>query len=177
MPVTLVEKYNPEWPKWFEKIKAFLGEKVAKACLRIEHIGSTAIPGMIAKPVIDIIIVIEPKRWEEIKSLLEELGYYYRGNLGIKDREVFRLTDETILPIHHLYVCPTHSQALKEEIAFCEYIRSHKKDRECLSALKWSLCEKFNNDRQAYMDGKDTTVKEITKKALEYQRKSRIHNK
>jgi GrpB-like predicted nucleotidyltransferase (UPF0157 family) len=177
MPITLVEKYNPEWPQWFEKIKAFLGEKVAKTCLRIEHIGSTAIPGMIAKPVIDIIIVIEPKRWEKIKSLLEELGYYYRGNLGIKDREVFRLTDETILPLHHLYVCLMHSTALKEEIAFRDYMRSHKKDRERLNALKWSLCEKFNNDRQVYMDGKDAMVKEITRKALEYQHKSRIRNK
>jgi len=58
--VTLVEKYNPEWPEWFEEIKAFLGDKIAKTCIRIEHVGSTSIPGMIAKPIIDLIIVIEP---------------------------------------------------------------------------------------------------------------------
>ena len=168
MAVTLVEKYNSKWPEWFEQIKAFLGKKVAKASLRIEHIGSIAIPGMIAKPIIDIIIVIKAERWGEIKGILEGLGYYYRGNLGIEDREVFRLNDESILPLHHLYVCPKNSQALKEEVAFRDYLKTHKKDRENLSTLKWSLCEKFNNDRQAYMDGKDAMVKDITKKSIEY---------
>jgi GrpB-like predicted nucleotidyltransferase (UPF0157 family) len=177
MPVTLVEKYNTKWSLWFEEIKAFLGERVSKACLRIEHIGSTAIPGMIAKPIIDLILVIEPERWEDIKALLEGLGYYYRGNLGIADRDVFRLTDESILPLHHLYICPKHSQALKEEVAFCNYMRTHKKDRERLNAFKWELAEKFNNDRQAYMDGKDAMIKEITKKALGYQQKLYNQNK
>ena len=89
---------------------------------------------------------------------------------GIEDREVFRLNDESILPLHHLYVCPKVSQALKDEIAFRDYMRTHKKDRERLNALKWLLCEKHNNDRQLYMDGKDAMVKEITKKALEYKK-------
>ena len=128
--------------------------------------GSTSIPGMIAKPIIDLILVIEPERWEEMKSLLEERGYYYRGDQGIKDREVFRLADETILPAHHLYVCPKHSLEIKKETAFRDYMKTHKKDRERLSKLKWSLAEKFNNDRQLYIDGKDAMVKEITKKAL-----------
>jgi GrpB-like predicted nucleotidyltransferase (UPF0157 family) len=168
MPITLVEKYNPEWPKWFEEIKLFLGRKIAKVCLRIEHVGSTAIPGMTAKPIIDIIIVIESERWEEMKSLLEERGYYYRGDQGIKDREVFRLNDESILPWHHLYVCPKHSFEIKKETAFRDYLKKHKADRERLGALKWSLSEKFNNDRIPYMDGKDALCKEITQKALEY---------
>lgn len=168
MTVTLVEKYNPVWPKWFETIKAFLGEGVAKASLRIEHLGSTSIPGMIAKPIIDIIIVIEPERWEEMKSLLEVLGYYYRGNQGIEQREVFRLNDESILPLHHLYVCPKDSPELKKETVFRDYLRTHKSDRERLGALKWSLCKQFNNDRQSYMDGKDAMVKEITAKAFKY---------
>ncbi|OGN97033.1 MAG: hypothetical protein A2Y89_03960 [Chloroflexi bacterium RBG_13_51_18] len=169
MNVTLVEKYNPEWPKWFQEIKAFLGEKIAKACIHIEHVGSTSILGMIAKPIIDIIIVIEPERWEEIKSLLEERGYYHEGDKGIKEREAFDLSDETVkqsLPAHHLYVCLRHSQALKEQTAFREYLKKNQADAKRLSALKWSLAEKFNNDRQLYIDGKDAMVKEITEKAL-----------
>jgi GrpB-like predicted nucleotidyltransferase (UPF0157 family) len=168
--VSLVEKYNPEWPKWFEEIKAYLGVKIAKACIRIEHVGSTAIPGMIAKPIIDIIIVIEAERWEKMKSLLEERGYYHRGNQGIEDREVFRLIDETPLPLHHLYVCPKHSYEIKKETAFRDYMKTHKKDRERLSKHKRELAEKFNNDRQLYIDGKDAMVKEITEKALKYSK-------
>jgi GrpB-like predicted nucleotidyltransferase (UPF0157 family) len=172
MAVTLIQKYNPEWPKQFEEIKAFLGKKIAKACLRIEHVGSTSIPGMTAKPIIDMIIVIEPERWEEMKSRLEERGYYYRGDQGIKDREVFRLSDETILPLHHLYVCPKDSIELKKETAFCDYLKRHKADLKKLSALKWSLAEKFNNDREVYMAGKAALCREITEKALEYSSKN-----
>jgi GrpB-like predicted nucleotidyltransferase (UPF0157 family) len=170
MVVTLVEKYNPEWPKWFEEIKVFLGEKVAKACRRIEHVGSTAIPGMTAKPIIDLILVIESERWEEIKSLLEEMGYYYRGNQGIEDREVFRLKDESILPVHHLYVCPKDSPELLKETAFRDYLKKNKKEAKRLSELKWALAEELNNDREAYMDGKSALCQEITEKALKYNK-------
>jgi len=171
MNVTLVEKYNPEWPRWFEDIKAFLGSEIAKTCLRIEHVGSTSIPGMIAKPIIDINIVIEPGDWVLVKSLTEERGYYDRGDLGIKDREAFDLSDETLrksLPAHHLYVTPKHSEELKRQTAFRDYLKTHKADRERLGALKWALAEKYDNDKYPYMEGKDAMVKEITRKALEW---------
>jgi GrpB-like predicted nucleotidyltransferase (UPF0157 family) len=173
MAVTLVEKYNPAWPVWFEEIKAFLGEKVSQACIRIEHIGSTSIPGMIAKPIIDIIIVIEPERWEEIKSLLEEMGYHYQGTQGILEREVFRLNEDAVKrppPFHHLYVCPEHSLELKKETSFWDYLKKNKTDGERLSALKWELAEKFDNDKYPYMEGKDALCKEITEKALKESR-------
>ena len=173
MTVTLVQKYNPEWPKWFEAIKAFLGKKIANACLRIEHVGSTSISGMTAKPIIDLILVIEPERFGEIKTLLEERGYYHEGDKGIKEREAFALSDATVkqsLPSHHLYVCPENNPELKKEIAFRDYLKKHKADRERLGALKWSLAEKFNNDKYPYMDGKEELCREITEKALNYFR-------
>jgi GrpB-like predicted nucleotidyltransferase (UPF0157 family) len=176
MTVTLVEKYNPAWPKWFEEIKIFLGEKVSKACRRIEHVGSTAIPGMTAKPIIDIIIVIEQKRWGEMKSLLERLGYYHEGDKGIPKREAFELTDATLkkaLPEHHLYVCPEDSTELTKEIAFRDYLQKNETDARRLSELKWALAEKYDNDKYPYMDGKAALCQEITEKALAYQEKAR----
>jgi len=178
MGVTLVQKYNPEWPGWFEEVKAFMGEKISKACLRIEHVGSTSIPGMIAKPIIDLILVIEPERFGEIKSLLEERGYRHEGDKGIKEREAFDLSDETVkqsLPSHHLYVCPEHSAELKKETAFREFLKRHKAEAKRLSALKWSLAEKFNNDKYPYMDGKAALCREITEKALNYFYKDSLH--
>jgi len=174
MAVTLVEKYNPEWPRWFEEIKAFLGEEVVKACLSIEHVGSTSVPGMIAKPIIDLNLVIQPERFEEVKALLETRGYCDQGNLGIKDRESFDLSDESLkksLPAHHLYITPKDSEELKRHIAFREYLKTHKKDRERLGKLKWELAERFSNNKYPYMDGKDAVVKEITQKALEWYKK------
>jgi GrpB-like predicted nucleotidyltransferase (UPF0157 family) len=176
MTVTLVEKYNPAWPRWFEEIKTSLGEKVSKVCRRIEHVGSTAIPGMTAKPIIDIIIVIEPKRWGEMKSLLEERGYRYQGDQGIPEREVFRLNEDRVKsapPFHHLYVCPENSLELKKETAFRDYLKKNQIDAKRLSELKWALAKKYNNDKYPYMDGKAALCGEITRKALAYQKKAR----
>ena len=172
MAVTLVEKYDPEWSKWFEEIKAYLGEKISQACIQIEHVGSTSIPGMTAKPIIDLILVIKPQDFEEIKGLLAERGYYHQGDLGIKDREVFRLRDTSLqspgpVPYHHLYVCPKHSPELTKEIAFREFLRQNKEYAERLSELKWSLAEAFDNDRDAYIEGKAALCREITERALE----------
>jgi len=170
MTVTLVERYNPNWPEWFDEIKTFLGEKVAGATLRIEHVGSTSIPGMTAKPIIDLILVIEPHRFEEMKALLVKRGYYHNGDQGIKDREVFKLKDinmQNSLKRHHLYVCPENSTELKRETAFREFLKQDKEYKERLSALKWSLAEEFNNDKESYMAGKDALCQEITEKALE----------
>ena len=169
--MTLVEKYNPAWPAWFEEIKAFLGEKVSRACLGIEHAGSTSLPGMIAKPIIDVIIVIEPEGFTEMKSLLEERGYHHQGDKGIRERESFDFTDKAVKEsflAHNLYVCPKHSESLKRQIAFREYLKKNKADAERLSALKWSLAEKFDNDKYLYMDGKAALCEEITEKAIKY---------
>ena len=165
MTVTLVEKYNPEWPRWFEEIKAYLGEKVSRVCIRIEHVGSTSVPGMTAKPIIDLILVIEPQDFKEIEGLLADLGYYHQGDLGIKDREAFRLRDEPVdysVPYHHLYVCPKHSAELKKETAFRDFLRQCDEYAQRLSELMWSLTEEFNNDRDAYMEGKAVLCQEIT---------------
>jgi GrpB-like predicted nucleotidyltransferase (UPF0157 family) len=169
MTVTLVEKYNPEWPVWFEKIKEFLGEKIVCACLLIEHVGSTSIPGMTAKPIIDLILVIKSGELEKMIDLLAERGYLHEGNGGIEEREVFKLEDGELkdsLPHHHLYVCPEHALELKKETAFRDFLKRNKEYAEKLSALKWSLAEQFDNDVYVYMDGKDALVKEITEKAL-----------
>jgi GrpB-like predicted nucleotidyltransferase (UPF0157 family) len=169
MAVTLVEKYNPAWAEWFHTLRQFLGGKINRTCVSIEHVGSTAVPGMTAKPIIDIDVVIERKDREKMKTLLEERGYSYRGDLGIKDRESYELIDETIkaaLPAHHLYVTPKDSEELKRHLAFREYLKFHAEDRERLSALKMELAEKYANDKYPYMDGKDALVQEILAKAL-----------
>lgn len=126
---------------------------------------------MTAKPIIDLILVIKPQRFEEIKGLLAERGYYHNGDQGIKDREVFKLEDGSVknsLPPHHLYVCPKDSVELRRHIAFHQFLRQSPDYVERLSALKWSLAEKFDNDREAYMEGKADLCQEITEKALEH---------
>jgi GrpB-like predicted nucleotidyltransferase (UPF0157 family) len=169
MTVTLVEKYNPFWATWFEDIKGYLGIKVSQSCISIEHVGSTSIPGMVAKPIIDLILVIKPRDFEKIKELLSERGYLHQGNLGIKEREAFELlkvNTKNPIPKHHLYVCPSNSFELKKETAFRDFLKSNNEYAEKLSKLKWFLAETYNNNRQAYMEGKATLCQEITEIAL-----------
>lgn len=167
--VTLVEKYNPDWISWFETIEKYLGPDIRSSCLRIEHVGSTSVPGMIAKPIVDLILVIERSHFKRVKTLLELRGYRHVGDQGIYDRQVFKIPDGELkktLPLHHLYVCPGDSEELNREVAFRDFLKMNTEYLRRLSALKWSLAERFNNDREAYMKGKDALCKEIIEKAL-----------
>jgi GrpB-like predicted nucleotidyltransferase (UPF0157 family) len=172
LSVTLVEKYNSQWTLWFGAIIESLGWDILNTCLRIEHVGSTSVPGITAKPIIDIILVIKRSDFEAIKDLLEIKGYKHVGDQGIYDRQVFKITDEQLrkaLPQHHLYVCPDDSEELKREVAFRDYLKTHREDAGRLSELKWLLAENFNNDRDAYMKGKAALCREITEKAFANQ--------
>lgn len=167
--VTLVERYNAAWPQWFEAIKSYLETGLDGLEYGIEHTGSTAIPGMTAKPIIDLIIVIEPGAFGVVRERLAALGYRHRGNLGITGREAFELMDAEALlalPAHHLYVCERGAHELRKQVAFRDFLRREPAWREQLSQTKWELCLRHNNHRQAYIAGKDALVQEITALAM-----------
>ena len=100
----IVEDYNPEWKNEFERIKEELLIVLSGKINSIEHVGSTSVEGVAAKPIIDIDVVIE-KNFEEVKKALESIGYIYEGNLGIYGREAFAYENKPHLMVHHLYVC------------------------------------------------------------------------
>jgi GrpB-like predicted nucleotidyltransferase (UPF0157 family)/SAM-dependent methyltransferase len=169
MKVTLVEKYNPEWPSWFATIREAVEPALGDSCLAIEHVGSTSVPGLTAKPIIDIDIVITEGDLHIVKEKLAEIGYVHEGDLGIHGREAFDLVAEDLrarLPAHHLYVCAQNGFELRKHIAFRDFLRRNPEQAERLSQLKWSLVGKHANDKQAYIDGKSALVQEITALAL-----------
>jgi GrpB-like predicted nucleotidyltransferase (UPF0157 family) len=169
--MTLVSEYNPAWPSWFVQIRQLVAEKLGSYCLAIEHVGSTAVPGMTAKPIIDLDVVIEPGRFEKVKRLLGELGYFHQGDLGTPEREAFALENAEMaqaLPPDHLYVCPHESAELKRHLAFRDFLRAHPEWVSRLSELKRSLCQRHGNDREAYMEGKSAMVQEIACLALQH---------
>lgn len=167
--VTLVQPYNPEWPSWFERMKAFLEPALTGVPHRIEHVGSTAVPGMTAKPIIDILLMVDRPVFPQAKDRLATLGYIHQGDLGITDREAFDLADEVAkgsLPYHHLYVAIEGTTAPREQLCFRNFLRAHPEWVERLSKHKVQLCERYDNDRQAYINGKSAMVREITALAL-----------
>ena len=169
MNMVHVEKYDTAWPSWFEEIRNRIESQLQGIPHTIEHVGSTAIPGMMAKPIIDIDIVIDSGAFLTVRDRLTKLSYIHRGDLGIPGREAFGLTDANIkssLPPHHLYVCERSNNALQEHLAFRDFMRRHPEWRRRLSDLKRFLCEEHGTNYQAYMDGKAAMVIEITGLAM-----------
>jgi GrpB-like predicted nucleotidyltransferase (UPF0157 family) len=169
--VTLVERYNPEWPNWFLQLHALLGRTLAGHFYAIEHVGSTAVPGMTAKPIIDIDVVMRDGQFERIQSYLAPLGYVHEGDLGIPGREAFKLTGALVasLPSHHLYVLDRGAEELRRHLAFRHYLRSHSDEAQRLSEHKWQLAQRFDNDKERYIEAKAAMVQEILERALTQQ--------
>lgn len=152
IPIQVVD-YDPDWPQTFQRLKEYVWPSVCDVSLGIEHVGSTSVPGMAAKPVIDMdIIVAERNVVPLLTSRLAELGYEHRGDLGIQDRESFSAPDGK--PAHHLYVCVQNSLALQNHLAFRDCLRKQPFDVLAYSALKKKLAELFPNDRDQYLKGK-----------------------
>ncbi len=159
----VVEAYNPVWKKEFIIIKKELLTVLAGKIISIEHIGSTSIEGLHAKPIIDIDIVID-NNFEEVKMLLESLGYLHEGDLGIHGREAFRYTDKPHLMAHNLYVCNKDCEELRRHIAFRDYLRGHNKERDTYGGIKKELALKYPQDIDSYIKGKQHVISEIYKK-------------
>jgi GrpB-like predicted nucleotidyltransferase (UPF0157 family) len=165
----LVEPYNPSWPSWFNRLDAYFRSALGDLALRIEHVGSTSIPGLTAKPIIDVDIVIEPRTFDSVKTALARAGYEHEGDLGIPDRDAFKPADPEIVstyPNHHPYVCSTESQELARHLLFRDFMRNSPEYVKQLSELKHDLCLRFDNDRDAYIDSKAPFYAEIRHQAL-----------
>jgi GrpB-like predicted nucleotidyltransferase (UPF0157 family) len=119
-----VVDYDPHWPETFETLRSRIWTAVGDVASSVEHVGSTSVPGLAAKPIIDISIVV-PERSDVPTGIsrLATLGYVHRGDLGIAGREAFANPDG--LPMHNLYLCPRDSVALANHLAIRNYLRTH----------------------------------------------------
>jgi GrpB-like predicted nucleotidyltransferase (UPF0157 family) len=155
-----VVDYNSNWPQIFLQLKEWIWPAISDVAIAIEHVGSTSIPGLAAKPVIDMDIVIASRaELPAILPRLERLGYRHRGDLGIEDREAFRAPEDQ--PAHHIYVCSQNSLALRNHIAVRDYLLTHPSDATAYSILKKELAAKFRNERPRYNEAKTDFVLSI----------------
>lgn len=159
----IVEDYNPIWKDEFIKIKNELLEVLSGKILSIEHVGSTSVEGLSAKPIIDIDIVID-NNFDEVKRLLETIHYIYEGDLGIHGRYAFRYINKPHLMIHHIYVCNKDNKELHRHITFRDYLRNHNKERDTYSEIKKKIALKYPDDIDSYIEGKTTVILDIYKK-------------
>jgi len=165
-----LSEYNPLWPHWFAEIAQYLQQK-AGGSLRIEHVGSTSVVGMVAKPIIDIDVVVVPGRMAEVIEALTRAGYLHQGDLGISGREAFGADSEAVqsLPPHHLYACEEGAFELHKHLTFRDYLRAHSAEAQRLSDLKRKLAFQDRLSRTEYIDAKLPLVQEIASTALAWR--------
>ena len=159
-----VAPYDPQWPQEFEAIRMELEAVLGTLALRIEHIGSTSVPGLSAKPIIDIDVVIRDyDSFPEVVKKLALAGYEHEGDLGIPEREAFCYEGKDHLQRHHLYVCPEHSRELSRHIAFRDFLRSDPEAVKKYSTVKETAARLFPDDIDKYIEYKSPCIKELYK--------------
>ena len=158
----IVLPYDRAWEYAFQKIKAEIEEAIGDLIIGVEHVGSTSVEGMSAKPCIDIDVIIKDYSiFDEIVSKLGAIGYIHEGDLGIKDREAFKYTDKPHLMMHHLYVCPKYSEELYRHIAFRDFLRSNTEAVKKYSTVKEKAAVLFPNDIDKYIEYKSPCIEEL----------------
>ncbi|MDO8270589.1 MAG: GrpB family protein [Gammaproteobacteria bacterium] len=163
----LVVKHNPDWARLFEQEAHRIRLAVGGTAVQIHHIGSTAISHTKAKPVIDILLeATSLDSLDQKNQSLEALGYEAKGEFGIPGRRYFRLDDATGRRTHQIHAFEAGVQNVIRHIAFRDYMRAHPPIAVEYGELKERLARENPNDMEAYIDGKDSFVKEHERRAL-----------
>lgn len=156
-----VVAYDPTWPHLFRSMKERLQELLVGSEAVIEHVGSTAVPGLPAKPIVDIDVVVpsSPDIPDAVRRL-ESGGYICRGDLGIPGREAFDVPPD--LPYHHLYAVAAGTKPHLDHVLLRDHLRSHPAATERYGRRKLEVAHLITaGDRQAYMAAKASIVEEL----------------
>ena len=159
--------YNPGWITEFEnesnKIKQILGNILHKS----HHIGSTAVPGLAAKPIIDILLEVTSLDQLDNKSIdFENLAYEVKGEFGIKGRRYFRKGGDS--RTHQIHAFESGDHNVLRHLVFRDYLIAHENIAKEYGALKMQIAKKCNHDIDKYCDDKDPFIKEHETKALSW---------
>jgi len=155
--------YCDDWPRLFEEERAALSDALGGRAECIEHVGSTAVPGLPAKPVLDIAVAVE--KLSVVQSFvgpLAELGYTYRGEYGLPGRLFFTKGSPVT---HHVHAVERGSEHWRVWRRFRDYLRSHVDECARYAAVKLDLAERYASDRDAYTQSKSEYIISVLEKA------------
>jgi aryl-alcohol dehydrogenase-like predicted oxidoreductase/GrpB-like predicted nucleotidyltransferase (UPF0157 family) len=169
--------YNPAWPRFFEEEAARLVAIFGPEIVAIHHIGSTAIPAVKAKPIVDMLVEVrDVEKIDAFNATMSRLGYLPRGEFGIAGRRYFIKGDE-IHRTHHIHMYQTGHPDIARHLDFRDYLIAHPGDAQAYSRLKEDLARRYPTDAASYVAGKDGLVKELDRKAKAWREatEGRIH--
>lgn len=155
-----VVPYSKDWPVQFTAVAAKLRQALRTVpVVSIEHVGSTSVPGLPAKPVLDIDVIVERQHVVSALSALAAIGYIQRGDLGVPDREALTAPDEG--PRRHVYVCVAGTLHLRNHLAVRDVLRRRPDLRDRYAAVKTELARDPHMDIATYLAGKSSVLQEV----------------
>jgi len=159
-----IVSYNPNWKEIYKEESKKIKNVLSDIIVDIHHIGSTAIPGIKAKPVIDILVEVKDiEAVDRYNNKMEELGYEVMGEYGIPKRRFFRKGGNN--RTHHIHIFQVGNEEIERHINFKEYLIAHPDKAREYSKLKEKLTNKYTYDVENYTNGKSDFIKEIDRKA------------
>lgn len=162
--------HNPKWREAFEVESKQVTDALGENIIAIHHIGSTAIPGIYAKPIIDLLVEVQDIIKVDGQSLsMESLGYEVMGEFGIPGRRYFRKNSQEGVRTHHIHTFKVGSEQVERHLTFRNYMIAHPEDAQRYSELKHRLAREYPTNIDGYMDGKDGFIKEMDKKAAQWR--------
>jgi GrpB-like predicted nucleotidyltransferase (UPF0157 family) len=167
-PAVRIVDYDPAWPAEAARELARIGAVLGELAVRLEHVGSTSVPGLAAKPIVDLqvsVAVLAP--CAPYVTPLEGLGYLFVPFPDSPEYHFFGKPQERPRT-HHLHVCTVGSQEELRHLAVRDYLCADRGEAERYEAVKRESARRHPEDRDAYMDGKDAYVKELERRALDW---------
>ncbi len=167
-PIVVVD-YDPAWPALFVVLRTPVTAALGDVAVAVEHVGSTAVPGLAAKPLIDLDVAIRTKAdLPEATERLGRLGYTYEGDKGIFGRAAFAWPPQATR--HHLYVCALDAAAYRQPLLFRDYLQAHVEAVAAYATLKRQLAARYRVRRDAYTEAKGVFVRTAMSRAEEWVR-------
>lgn len=167
----IVAPHDPAWRRQFDEEARRLAEHLGDVVVHLHHIGSTAIPGLPAKPIIDVVMeVVDLTALDAATPILAALGYEAMGEYGIPRRRYFRKNDASGRRTHHVHAFELGTPEVERHLAFRDYMVAHPAAARAYGDLKQTLAQRHPDDVEAYMDGKDVFVREHEARAIAWSR-------
>ena len=167
-PAVRIVDYDPSWPVRARQELDRVAEALGPVAVRLEHVGSTAVPGLAAKPIVDLqVAVVDPERLDDFVPPLERLGYLFAPAPESPDYHFFGRPPERPRSFH-LHVGRAGSRHEARHLAVRDFLRAHPHEAAAYAALKRELVGRHPEDRLAYMAGKNRYVADLERRALDW---------
>ncbi|MDR7254404.1 GrpB-like predicted nucleotidyltransferase (UPF0157 family) [Nocardioides sp. BE266] len=161
-----VVEWTPRWAEEFEAVAAVLREALADVPTAVvEHVGSTSVPGLAAKPILDIDVIVAADDASAAISALESVGHEHRGDLGVRGREAFHAPGP---PRRNVYVCTAGTPNVRNHLAVRDVLRSHDDLRDAYADVKRALADDPTMDIDTYLAGKSAVLQQVLEASGEF---------